>query len=131
MPRYLATDHAIARLRERFPGLALVAGHGLAAKQWLARLASRAVVAGEQAGRDLLLRLELPTNAGPTRLYLPVTPHPGDTWTIRTTLTEEQALANLESHANKVRASWRARKGFTRPHLKRDRSARGFLDTAA
>jgi AraC-like DNA-binding protein len=39
MPTYLASRHAVARLLERFPALAPVAGHGLAAAQWLGCLA--------------------------------------------------------------------------------------------
>jgi hypothetical protein len=131
MPRYLASHHAVARLLERFPALAPVAGHGLAAAQWLARLASRAKVAAQQSGMDLMLCLDLPLAAGPTRIYLPVTPRPGDTWTIRTVLTEVQALANLASHAEQARAAWRARKGFTRPYARRDRTRHAAASAAA
>jgi hypothetical protein len=120
MPRYFASAHAVARLHERFPALSLAAGHGLTAAQWLARLAARAEVAAQQAGMDLLLCLELPTTAGPARLYLPVTPHSGDTWTIRTVLTEQQASANLAQRAEAGRAAWRVRKGFTRPYTRPD-----------
>ena len=112
MPRYIASAHAVDRLRQRFPALAAVAGHGLAAAQWLARRAARAEVAAPQAGFDLLLRLDLPTAAGLARLYLPVTPQPGDTWTIRTVLTEAQAQASLAQRAAEQRAEWRRHKGF-------------------
>jgi hypothetical protein len=131
MPRYLASHHAVARLHERFPALALAAGHGLAAAQWLARLAARAEVAAQQAGMDLLLCLELPTTAGPARLYLPVTPHSGDTWSIRTVLTEEQAQANLAQRADENRAAWRARKGFTRPFARSHRPSHRPASVAA
>ena len=131
MPRYLASAHAIARLHERFPALSLAAGHGLAAAQWLARLAARAEIAAQQAGMDLLLCLELPTANGPARLYLPVTPHCGDTWTIRTVLTEDQANANLAQRADAGRAAWRARKGFTRPFTRRPRAGQRDLEIAA
>jgi len=131
MPRYLATPHAVARLLERFPALAPVAGHGLAAAQWLGRLASRATVAAQQSGMDLMLCLDLPLVGGPQRIYLPVTPRPGDTWTIRTVLTETQALANLASHADQVRAAWRTRKGFTRPWTRQGDSRRHPLADAA
>ena len=130
MPRYLVTRHAIARLHERFPALAFAAGHGLAAGLWLARLAARAEVAAQQAGADLMLCLELPTTAGLARLYLPVTPRAGDTWTIRTVLTEAQAYANLAQRAEEQRAAWRTRKGFTRPYTRRH-SARARLTEAA
>lgn len=118
MPRYLPSRHAVARLLERFPALAPVAGHGLAAAQWLGRVAARARVAAQQSGMDLMLCLDLPLAGGVARLYLPVTPHPGDTWTIRTVLTEEQARANLEQRADKARVAWRVRKGFTRPYAR-------------
>lgn len=131
MPSYRATSHAIARLHERFPALSLAAGHGLAAAQWLARLAARAEVAAQQAGMDLLLCLDLPTAAGPARLYLPVTPHAGDTWTIRTVLTEAQAQANLALRADEQRAAWRRHKGFTRPFARRQRSLHRALEAAA
>lgn len=114
MPRYLVSHHAVARLLERFPDLAAVAGHGLAAAQWLGRLASRAKVAAQQSGMDLMLCLDLPLTGGPQRIYLPVTPRPGDTWTIRTVLTEAQALANLAARADESRFAWRDRKGFIR-----------------
>jgi hypothetical protein len=131
MPRYLASHHAVVRLLERFPALAPVAGHGLAAAQWLCRLAAHATVAAQQSGTDLMLCLDLPLAAGPTRIYLPVTPRPGDTWTIRTVLTEAQAMANLASHADEARAAWRARKGFTRPYASRDRTCRAAVSAAA
>ncbi|MFM2091088.1 MAG: hypothetical protein RLZZ127_1577 [Planctomycetota bacterium] len=135
MPRYLASAHAVDRLRERFPVLAPVAGHGLAAAQWLARCAGRAEVAAQQAGMDLLLRLDLPTVGGLARLYLPVTPHAGDTWTIRTVLTEAQAHANLEASRQRrdeaVRTAWRARKGFTRPYVRRQRPVHAAWEVAA
>jgi hypothetical protein len=131
MPRYLASAHAVARLHERFPALSLAAGHGLAAAQWLARLAARAEVAAQQAGMDLLLCLELPTTAGPARLYLPVTPHSGDTWSIRTVLTEEQATANLAQRADEQRSAWRRRKGFTRPFARGQRRLHLALEAAA
>ncbi|HAT12137.1 MAG TPA: hypothetical protein DCS97_16495 [Planctomycetes bacterium] len=131
MPRYLATPHAVARLLERFPALAPVAGHGLAAAQWLGRLASRATVAAQQSGMDLMLCLDLALVGGPQRIYLPVTPRPGDIWTIRTVLTETQAQANLASHADQARAAWRMRKGFTRPYACRERSLHRALGAAA
>jgi hypothetical protein len=131
MPRYLASHHAVARLLERFPALAPVAGRGLAAAQWLARLAARATVAAQQSGMDLMLCLDLPLVGGIQRIYLPVTPRPGDTWTIRTVLTEAQALANLASHADEARAAWRARKGFTRPWTCRERRAHRGMGVAA
>jgi hypothetical protein len=131
MPRYLASAHAVARLLERFPALAPVAGYGLAAAQWLARVAARAKVTAQQSGTDLMLCLELPLVEGPIRLYLPVTPRPGDTWTIRTVLTEAQAMTNLTSHADQARAAWRARKGFTRPFAHRDRTRHAAASAAA
>lgn len=131
MPRYLASHHAVARLLERFPALAPVAGHGLAAAQWLGRLAARAQVAAQQSGMDLMLCLDLPLAAGPTRIYLPVTPQPGDTWTIRTVLTADQANANLAQRADAGRAAWRARKGFTRPFTRRPRAGQRDLEIAA
>ena len=131
MPRYLASHHAVARLLERFPVLAPVAGHGLAAAQWLARAAEHASVAAQQAGMDLLLCLELPTTSGPARLYLPVTPHRGDTWSIRTVLTQAQATANLGDRADQTRAAWRVRKGFTRPWARSARAARHAASHAA
>lgn len=131
MPRFLASHHAVARLLERFPALAPVAGHGLAAAQWLARLAARATVAAQQSGMDLMLCLDLPLVGGVQRIYLPVTPRPGDTWTIRTVLTEAQALANLASHADEARAAWRARKGFTRPWTCRERGGHRGMEVAA
>jgi len=124
MPHYRATHHAVERLLERFPVLAPVAGHGLAAARWLARLAERTAVVAQQSGMDLLLAVELPLPGGPARLYLPVTPHTGDVWCIRTVLTEAQALANLTSRADEQRAAWRARKGFTRPWTRRRASVR-------
>ena len=131
MPRYLASHHAVVRLLERFPALAPVAGHGLAAAQWLARLAARAKVAAQQSGMDLMLCLDLPLAGGPQRIYLPVTPRPGDTWTIRTVLTEAQAQANLASHADQARGTWRQHKGFTRPYARRQRSLHRTLEAAA
>ena len=131
MPTYLASRHAVARLLERFPALAPVAGHGLAAAQWLGRLAARAKVAAQQSGMDLMLCLDLPLAAGPARIYLPVTPRAGDTWTIRTVLTEEQAQANLAGHADQARAAWWARKGFTRPFARRQRSSHCTMEAAA
>ena len=131
MPRYLASHHAAARLLERFPALAPVAGRGLAAAQWLARLATRARVASQQSGMDLMLCLELTLVDGPARIYLPVTPHEGDTWSIRTVLTEAQALANLANHADEARAAWRARKGFTRPYARSSVMARRHAMEAA
>jgi hypothetical protein len=131
MPRHLASHHAVVRLLERFPALAPVAGHGLAAAQWLGRLASRATVAAQQSGMDLMLCLDLPLVGGPQRIYLPVTPRPGDTWTIRTVLTETQAQANLASHADQVRAAWRTRKGFTRPWTRQSDTRRHPLADAA
>jgi hypothetical protein len=130
MPTYLASRHAVARLLERFPALAPVAGHGLAAAQWLGRLAARAQVAAQQSGMDLMLCLDLPLAAGPTRIYLPVTPQPGDTWTIRTVLTEAQALANVASHADAACAAWRAHKGFTRPWTRRRSYAHALTEAA-
>ena len=131
MPRYLASHHAVARLLDRFPALVPVAGHGLAAAQWLGRLAARAKVAAQQSGMDLMLCLDLPLAGGMQRIYLPVTPRPGDTWTVRTVLTEAQALANLASHADEARAAWRVRKGFTRPCVRRERAARRDMEAAA
>lgn len=131
MPRYLASHHAVARLLERFPALAPVAGHGLAAAQWLARLAARARVAAQQSGMDLMLCLDLPLAGGPARIYLPVTPRAGDTWSIRTVLTEEQALANLAQRADETRAAWRGRKGFTRPYARRQRTSHHAFVAAA
>jgi hypothetical protein len=119
MPRYLASHHAVDRLLERFPALAPVAGHGLAAAQWLARLAARAKVAAQQSGMDLMLCLDLPLAGGLQRIYLPVTPRPGDNWTIRTVLTEGQVHANLSSRADEIRSAWRRRKCFTRPFARR------------
>jgi hypothetical protein len=104
MPRYLASHHAVARLLERFPALVPVAGRGLAAAQWLARLAARARVAAQQSGMDLMLCLDLPLAGGPARIYLPVTPRAGDTWSIRTVLTEAQALANQRKASVKTGA---------------------------
>jgi hypothetical protein len=131
MPRYFASPHAVARLIERFPALAPVAGHGLAAAQWLGRLAARAKSAAQQSGMDLMLCIELPLVSGPARLYLPVTPHPGDTWTIRTVLTEAQAVANLANRADEERSAWRARKGFTRPWMRRASARRHQIADAA
>jgi len=59
-----------------------------------------------------------------------VTPHPGDTWTIRTVLTEAQALANLANHADQARAAWRVRKGFTRPWTRRRSYAHALTEAA-
>lgn len=131
MPRYFASAHAVARLHERFPALSIAAGHGLTAAQWLARLAARAEVAAQQAGMDLLLCLDLPTTAGLARLYLPVTPHAGDTWTIRSVLTEAQAQSNLAQRANQTRAAWRAQKRFTRPYVRHQHNTLRVLETAA
>jgi hypothetical protein len=131
MPRYLASLHAVDRLLERFPALAPVAGHGRAAAQWLGRLAARAHVAAQQSGMDLMLCLDLPLVGGLQRIYLPVTPRPGDTWTIRTVLTESQALANLASHGDAARVAWRVRKGFTRPYARRSGARRHTLADAA
>jgi hypothetical protein len=131
MPRYLASAHAVARLHERFPALSIAAGQGLAAAQWLARLAARADVVAQQAGMDLLLRLDLPTTAGLARLYLPVRPHPRDTWIICTVLTEAQALANLAQRADQARVAWRARKGFARPYARRLHHRHATLEKVA
>ena len=131
MPRYLASHHAVDRLLERFPALAPVAGHGLAAALWLGRLAIRAKVAAQQSGMDLMLCLDLPLEGGLQRIYLPVTPRPGDTWTIRTVLTEMQARANLMGHAEQARAAWRTRRGFARPWARRQRSGHYALEAAA
>jgi hypothetical protein len=135
MPRYLASHHAVSRLLERFPALVPVAGHGLAAAQWLARLAARARVAAQQSGMDLMLCLDLPLAGGPARIYLPVTPRAGDTWSIRTVLTEEQALANIaESTCRRhdaERAAWRERKAFTRPFPRRISRATQRVEEAA
>ena len=123
MPHYRASRHAIARLTERFPALAKIAGQGLAAAQWLARLAARAHVTSQQEGMDLMLCVELPMVGGMQRIYLPVTPlgH-DDTWVIRTVLNEEHGLANLAAAADRHHAAacvaWRARKGFTRPYVR-------------
>jgi hypothetical protein len=129
MPRYLASQHAVTRLLERFPVLAPVAGRGLAAAQWLGRLATRAHVIAQQSGMDLMLCLDLPVQGGPVRIYLPVTPmghH--DTWAIRTVLTEQQGMVNIsESDSRRqdaASAAWRQRKGFTRPYLRRERRDR-------
>ena len=105
MPRYLATRHAIQRLVERLPGITTS----------LVELADRAVVVAQQAGMDLMLCVDV----GLERIYLPVTPRPCDTWTIRTVLTEAQAMANLASHADEARATWRVQKGFARPFARR------------
>lgn len=122
MPHYRTSHHAIDRLTERFPDLAKVAGHGLAAAQWLARLAQRAHVVAQQAGMDLMLCLEMPMAGGLQRIYLPVTPLGHDIWIIRTVLTEEHGLANLAAaaarHDDAASAAWRARKGFTRPYVR-------------
>ena len=131
MPHFRASRHAIARLGERFPLLTAVAGQGRAAGAWLARIATRATVAGQQAGLDLLLAVELPTIAGPVRLFLPVTPHLGGDWIIRTVLTEDQAPANLAACADAQRAAWRVRKGFIRPYARRAQSAHRALEVAA
>ena len=129
MPRYLASRHAVARLLERFPALTPVAGHGLAAAQWLGRLATRATVAAQQSGMDLMLCLDLPMQGSLARIYLPVTPQGHhDTWTIRTVLTEEQAQANItasrDRRSDASRAAWRDRKGYTRPFLRQSAGER-------
>lgn len=131
MPRYRTSRHAVDRLLERFPALAPVAGHGRAAAQWLGRLAARATVAAQQSGMDLMLSVDLPLAGGPQRVYLPVTPQSGDTWTIRTVLTEAQALFNLAEQADAVRAAWRARKRFTRPYARRAQRAPRTGEAAA
>lgn len=105
--------------------------HFITAAHWLSRHAARAHVAAQQSGMDLMLCLDLPLVSGPTRLYLPVTPRPGDTWTIRTVLTVEQAEANLAQQAEKSRAAWRVRKGFTLPSARRQRTAHHALVAAA
>lgn len=124
MTIYHATHHAVERLTERFPSLAPIAGTGNHAAIWLARSARNAQVIGQQRGLDLMLVLALPMAAGPLRLYLPVTPRTGDTWTIRTVLTEDQGLANLAEydrcHAEGARQAWHIRKGFTRPWQRRE-----------
>ncbi len=124
MPYYLASHHAVARLLERFPALVQVAGHGFAAAQWLGRAATQAKAIGQQAGMDLMLCLELPLVCGRARLYLPVTPHGhGDTWTIRTVLTEDQAIANQTDCAARwtslVSDQWRRNKRFHRTSIRR------------
>jgi len=73
----------------------------------------------------------LPLASGLTRIYLPVTPRHGDTWTIRTVLTEEQALANLRTREDAARVAWRTRKGFTRPYARRDRASHTAANAAA
>jgi len=111
MPRYLASRHAIDRLLERFPTLAPIAGKGVAAGKWLSRGATRAKVVAQQAGMDLLLRLEFSLAEGPTPVFLPITPTGrGDAWVIRTVLTKEQANANLAQRDERHRAAWREQK---------------------
>ena len=137
MTTFHASHHAVDRLIERFPALAPIAGTGSHAAMWLARNARHAQVAGQQRDRDLMLVLDLPLVTGRLHLYLPVTPGThGDTWTIRTVLTQEQGLANLadhdRSHAESARRAWRVRKGFTRPWRRREvRSALLPVDKAA
>ena len=115
MPRYLASRHAVDRLLERFPALAPIAGKGVAAAKWLSRVAARARVAAQQAGMDLLLRLELPLADGPTPVFLPVSPTGrGDAWVIRTVLTEEQAHANLAERDERRRTAWREQRMYGR-----------------
>lgn len=98
MPRYLATRHAVQRFVERLPGISAS----------LAELADRAVVVAQQAGMDLLLCAEV----GLERVYLPVTPAGrGDSWLIKTVLTEAQARANLAERQEQSRAAWRVRRG--------------------
>lgn len=133
MTTYHVSRHAVDRLTERFPFLAPIAGTGSHAAIWLARSARHAQVAGQQRGLDLMLVLALPLVTDPLRLYLPVTPTTGDSWTIRTVLTEDQGLANLadydRSHAEDSRQAWRTRKGFTRPWRRRE--SRSSLVTRA
>ena len=111
MPHYRASRHAIQRLIERLPDLAVSLDR---AQDWLAAQAARADVVLQQAGMDLLLGVEV----GLRRIWLPITPSRGDTWTIRTVLTDEQARANCavglyRQHAA-ARMAWRQRKGFAR-----------------
>ena len=120
MTTYHASSHAVDRLLERYPDLAPVAGAGNHAAVWLGRATRRARMVGQQRGADLMLGLDLPLTTGTVTIYLPVTPHAsGDTWTIRTVLTEEQGRASLakfmDEHRDRHRATWRSRKGFTRP----------------
>lgn len=136
MPRYLASHHAVDRLLERFPSLAQVAGSGLEAAKWLGRAATRARVAAQQAGMDLMLALDLPMAGGPVRVYLPVTPvGKRDTWSIRTVLTKEQGLANIaeavDHQQDASRAAWRRRKGFNRPFARYARGTARWLDLVA
>lgn len=111
MPRYLASQHAVDRLLERFPGLRPATGTGLAAARWLGRIALQGRVVAQQAGMDLMLRVGLRTAAGVQVLFLPVTPlgH-ADTWVVRTVLTEDQAQANIaacvEHRRESARRAW-------------------------
>jgi hypothetical protein len=118
MPRYLATRHARQRFIERLPGISAS----------LVELAEHAAVVAQQAGMDLMLCVEV----GLERVYLPITPTGrGDAWLIKTVLTEAQARANLAERAERSRAAWRARKGFTRPWTRRSDAHRNHFADAA
>jgi hypothetical protein len=127
MTTYHAFHRATARLTERFPVLAPIAGVGAHAGLWLARSARHAQVVGQQQDIDLMLRLDPPMAGGVQHLYLPVTPQGHDIWTIRTVLTEAQAVASLSTFASTNREArqqeWRTRKGFARAHRRTRRSA--------
>ncbi len=114
MPSYLASRHAVDRLLERFPSVARIAGSGLAAAKWLATTTSQARVAAQQTGMDLMLCLEVTVDGEAARIYLPVTPMGGGTWSIRTVLTESQARCNLaqglQSRHERHQAAWRQRR---------------------
>lgn len=121
MPQYLASRHAVERVRERFPDLAALwePSDPLAPRRWLARLARRGRPAGEQFGRDLLLRCLVAVGWRTVECYLPVTPLSRDRWLILTVLDAEQAAHNLADRERRLREAWRRRKGFDRRRRRR------------
>jgi hypothetical protein len=122
MPTYRATQHAVIRAQERFPEQAATCSSWSDWAIWLGRTALQGAVVAQQAGADLMLRVEVPA-AGGSVVYLPVSPvGSGDQWTVRTVLTDEQGRHNIAQaearHRDAARASWRQRKGFTRPYAR-------------
>lgn len=135
MPTYRATQHAVLRAQERFPDQAATCSSWGDWAIWLGRIALQGVVVAQQAGADLMLRVEVAA-AGGRVIYLPVSPVGcGDQWMVRTVLTEEQGRHNLAQaaarHRDAARATWRQRNGFSRPIVHTSGQQRHRLERAA
>ncbi|TVR08488.1 MAG: hypothetical protein EA401_13820 [Planctomycetota bacterium] len=104
MPQYFCTDHALQRLRQRFPTLAplfpIQDGTAIVnSRRRISFLAHHARPMGQQRGNDLLLKLsndELLPGSGVGPVVFVVSPHregnKADQWAIRTIFTMDMAV---------------------------------------